>query len=562
MKDSTSALHRLLSRQLRRCFGRAEGFGPRMRRFLGLVDQAYRDMERDRGLLERSIELTSRELQERYEAAQAEIERRRRVEAALEEARCEAERASRAKSVFLASMSHEIRTPLHAILATLEVLADTERDPQRLRLVEDARSAGSVLLGLLNGVLDLARIESGRMELVREPFSLRDCLRAVAGTAAPTAFAKGVEFVIDLDPRVADQRLGDRLRLEQVLMNLAGNAVKFTERGAVRLRVDEAREGRLRIAVEDSGRGIPADRLERIFEAFGQADRADQHRHGGTGLGLTLASHFVRLMGGRIHVESELGKGSSFSFEADLPPQGAPVPPRRAELAGIRVSVDVSHPWLAAALKRSLDALGAAVGEGDVLLTDHWAKGSAPPGRPVLLLWDRDPPEVTRGSRIASVRKPVLDSDLVDSLRSLLAGSPGHPERREDVAEGPGFPGAALVVDDVELNRRLLGMVLRRAGGEVVEASSGGQAIELYRSRPFDVVLLDVELGDIDGLETARRLRRIDEERGTRGFLVAVTARAFAEDRERCLEAGMDAFLPKPFEKAELLALLERVVRP
>ncbi len=545
---------------------------------------------------------------------------RERAERLLASARDEALESTRAKSDFLANMSHEIRTPMNAILGLSDLLRRTTLAPEQLRYVEAVHGSGEALLTLVNDILDLSKVEAGKLTIETVPFDLH---RAVAETVAiftHRAAERGVRLEEDIAPDVPRRVLGDPGRLRQVLTNLVGNALKFTREGRVRVRVvldDVGEEAVIRFEIEDTGIGIPADKLDRIFEKFAQADASTTRKFGGTGLGLSISRQLVALMGGTISVQSEVNRGSTFSFAIPLPAcSGVPARlPRELPLTGLRllhVSADgAPDPALAAGLA----AEGLRLTESPAYLRLDEALLQAADGREpfhfVLIEGEQMSPAVQhaiaacrrdlwpavaivtlvrrgfRGmashARLAGAHAclvhPVTPADLREALavaRQVVQGGLSWPlitrqwllEARASEAEGdqPGeserlasHKARVLVTDDNELNRLVAGEYLKRQGAEVVTASSGSEALGYLAEGGFDLVLMDCHMPDLDGYETTTRIRDLPGEYG-QVPIVAMTANAMQGDRDRCLAAGMNDYLSKPIRESEIARTLRRWV--
>ncbi len=534
---------------------------------------------------------------------------RDRTDRKLEEERIrqlarEAEEAARMKSAFLANMSHEIRTPMNGILGMTELLLASPLSDEQRRSLEVIRSSGEALLEILNDILDLSKIEAGRMELESVPFDLHDVVTGSAQVFALQASQKGNELAVDIRPDVPHGVIGDPTRLRQVLSNLLSNAVKFTENGEILVTVSVTDSGadraRVRFAVRDTGIGIPPDRVEAIFGEFVQAESSTARRYGGTGLGLTISRRLVDLMGGRMGVRSQVGEGSEFFFTLELPlaPDWRPQEeegPEEGELAGRRALVVDDHATnrrifreflegaglsteTASSADQALETLRRAAAAGhpfDVAILDvampgmdgfHLAQEirNDPDLReiPILISTSVTIPGHKRRAeelKIASyLLKPLSRKDLLRAVRGALRGLRIRTERAP-TPTGPLFAGRevrVLVVEDNPVNQQVAKGMLENWGITVQTAASGQEALRAVASGAFDLVLMDVQMPDLDGLEATRRIRRIQ---GLEGLpVVALTAHALEEHRQQCLEAGMNDFLSKPFRAAELREVLLR----
>jgi len=492
-----------------------------------------------------------------------------------------AEIANRAKDQFMANVSHEIRTPMNAILGMTELALEESVGPGQRLSLSTVKSAAENLLVIIDDLLDFAKIEAGKVELANEPFSLRAVVRDCVRALAVRAHRKGVDLLCDVATEVPDQIKGDAVRLRQVLVNLVGNAIKFTERGEIAVTVAVAAEG-VRFSVRDTGIGIARDKQRAIFDAFEQADSSTARRYGGTGLGLSIAARLVQLMGGKIDVESEPGQGSTFTFTAQLAvraPAAANPPP--AALAGIRVLVADDNHSTREVLERWLRSWGMepkVVSDGPqtlaslreerfaLALIDAGMDGLTPiTGTRVVYLGAIELPETQARFRQlggdARVAKPAMPEELQAAILLALEG------RKPVVAPAPALapravrPGLrVLVAEDNDLNQELMRQLLATRGHEVTIAADGRSTLAQIESSAFDVLLLDVRLPEIDGFGVIKAIRQRERDTGGHLHVVATTARARQADREACLAAGMDDFLAKPISAAALWSVLDRAV--
>jgi signal transduction histidine kinase/CheY-like chemotaxis protein len=539
-------------------------------------------------------------------ASQAEEIRLQNLE--LVEARESALEATKAKSAFLATMSHEIRTPLNGVLGMARLLAETPLTAEQQDLLRTVRASGDTLVTVINDILDYSRVESGRLELEQEPLDVVSVVEDSLEIVSDVARRKGIELVCEIAGDVPATILGDSTRLRQVVTNLAGNAVKFTEEGEVVVNVRQVQPGsetepaEIAISVRDTGIGIPSDRIPLLFTAFSQADTSTTRRYGGTGLGLAISKRLVGLMDGDIRVESEPGRGSTFSFRIrgrlapNQPPAATPAPSRGAKVLVVDDNATNRHAlcgqlrlWGLEATEAGGSAEALALLENgpafDLAILDYHmpeldGMGLARRIRtrsdsralPLVLLSSslvlaKDDPEQLFSARLL---KPARQSSLFDAIAVALGTK--APGSRDDgtLPSEVGRVAAGLrilVADDNDVNRDIARLVLRRFGADADEVANGHDAVERVDRaapgpRPYDLVLMDVQMPVMDGLEASGAIRRLQADRSAQRWprIVAMTANAMQEDRAKCLAAGMDDYLTKPLDFEEVGRVLRETV--
>jgi len=526
------------------------------------------------------------------------------LEARIQQRTIELERAVRAKSQFLANMSHEIRTPLHGILATLELVHQTELGPAQQRFLETARRSAEALLNVINEVLDLSKIEAGRIELERSAFDLRTIVEEVTEAFADLAYGKGLELACFVPADLPTALVGDPGRLRQILTNLIGNAIKFTEHGGVGVRaqmIDQsATSASFSFEVTDTGIGIPAEKREQIFEAFAQADSSTTRRYGGTGLGLTIAKHFCEIMSGTIHVASEPGVGSTFRFTARLGLQNetaknAEIPSRVCDSMRVLVvsanalNREILIDQLSSRAVRSgqaqtgseaLEALRAAVLREDLYqraiidtsLPDMTGIEAADAIKSVpanaalqLVLLTPFGHDLGRSgdSLVTYLTKPIRQTALWNRLASVSARVTTTNLGEVSTPKSPGNKGTrVLLVDDNPFTLEVCVAMLESMGCTVETATDGLRALDRHAGCEFGLIFMDCMMPKMDGYEATVEIRRREACSGCRTPIIALTADTTEGARERCLAAGMDDYLAKPFNREQINAMLTTWLRP
>ncbi len=535
-----------------------------------------------------------------------------RAKNAAEHAESLANAANRSRAEFLANISHELRTPMNAILGMLQLALDEPMDPTLSDYLKTAKMSADSLLELVNEILDFSKIESGKFEIVNLPFNLRATINAAAKALSPLASEKGLELFCEIDSNVPTSLIGDRRRIKQIVNNLLSNAVKFTQTGEVVIKVAQVRrlpqEVRLRFAASDTGIGIAAEDRERIFSPFAQADMSSTREHHGTGLGLSICSALISLMGGQLQLDSEIGKGSTFSFELSLPVDEESQPTDRfpPELVGdlkvlivddnptnLRILEKIFVGWsmqpiVAESAMQAMrildemtdqnDKIAIALVDGQMPGTDGFelaemiAQKHAAGNPPVVIM--QSPADLAtyaekkHSAPVANyLNKPISHSELLDTVVETLDLFTYHPhkEQRKIPRRQQSKPLNILLVEDLPANQKVAKAILEKRGHRVVAVSNGRLAADRVQSGDdnFDVILMDIQMPVMDGFQATAAIRALPDPDVSRTPIIAMTAHAMQGDREACLAAGMDAYVAKPLDAKRLIEISEAIaLRP
>jgi len=578
--------HSLLEKQIKKLLTEQQLHDESLCKFLSVISNTYQAFERDKKLSEHAFNVSEKEYQELSEA--------------LLHAKEEADKANNAKTVFLATMSHEIRTPMNGVLGMASLLAGTPLTAEQREYTDTIMTSGDALLTVINDILDFSKIESGNLELDHQTFDLRQCIEEVMDVFSMKAAQKGLDLVYQIDYRISAQIISDRHRLRQVLLNLIGNAMKFTHQGEIFVQINliSANDDEIELAfdIKDTGIGIPPDKISKLFKPFSQVDSSTTRRYGGTGLGLVISQRLVELMGGSIGVDSQQGVGTTFSFTIrsrisqesirqyvhcnTVGNEGKTVLVIDDNATNLTILKNQLEQWklvptLAISGQQALEILSFH-DQFDLVITDMQMPdmdGTQLSQRikarhsrlPIILLSSIGDESKKKYPDLFSevLNKPVKQQQLCRAIQSSL--KPGvikvvapangaKPVLSEDFAMK--YPLRILIAEDNAVNQKLALRVLNKLGYQNIDlAQNGLEAIEKLANEFYEVILMDVQMPEMDGLEATRRIRAMA---GKYPVIIAMTANAMQGDREECLHAGMDDYISKPIRLDEIVNVLER----